>query len=166
MASEEVETDGDNDTPPKKNRWLVPLIGIVVLGGAGGAIAAGMPQQVSAIVTAELEARKVANAEKNKKKAIVALDPIVVSLPKEGKIRRKLPRLSISLAVETSDAEYAEKMLPQLRNDFIAAMRLIDVYTLQSRDGLEFLRGELSGKAEAVLGESFEQLLITEFIVL
>lgn len=157
----------DGDSPVKRRMgWLLPLAALVLAGAGGGAFAAGIPQKFARVAFAGIDGAKAEKASKNRKQAIVKLDPIVVSLPQDGKIRRKLPRLSVSLAVETTNPEYTEEVLPKLRNDFIAAMRAVDVHTLQSRDGLEFLRQELSAKAEAILGSDFEQLLITEFIVL
>ncbi|MEO1043647.1 MAG: flagellar basal body-associated FliL family protein [Pseudomonadota bacterium] len=98
--------------------------------------------------------------------SIVKLEPIIISLPSPTTIRRKLPRLNVVVALEVTDAELTEEMRPQLRNDLISTIRLIDAQTLNSPGGLATLRSTIEESAGAVLGSSLKQVLITEFILL
>lgn len=169
MAENDDSLVPEGETTKKKMGLPVILGAVAIL--AGGAFAvyfSGVPAKAQAMIAGILKEDPDAAARKKKIKPaeIVAMDPIIVSLPSDERVRRALPRLSIAVAVETREKLIVEKKLPQLRNDYIAAMREIDAPTLRSREGLDILRSSLTERTRRVLGEDFEQLLITEFIVL
>ncbi|GGY51590.1 flagellar basal body-associated FliL family protein [Parvularcula lutaonensis] len=160
--SEEAEID-----EPKKGGGLMKplLFGLPLVAAAAGAafyfdvpgmIAGGEPAGEEVIVEAEAKEQV----------AIVNLDVFVVSLADSRDIRPALPRLNIGVAVMTVDPDTAEQLKPVLRNDFIAAMRVIDAAALRSTEGLPMIRSALESRAQDVLGDAYRGVLITEFIVL
>lgn len=171
MASEDDETNppGEEGTEStgKESFFIPALIGVVALVGVGGsAVVFDAPGKVQAFRAAQAEKAAEKEAEKKAKRDIVTFEPFVISLPQSGQIRRKLPRLSISIALEVSNKEDAQELKTQLRNDFIDALRSIDTTTLRSPDGLNAVRDSLAERSQAVLGDDFHQVLITEFMIL
>jgi len=162
----EAPEDG-GDEGAKKKGFLVPVIigGAVALFAVVGVVL-DAPGRVETMMAARAEKAAEKEAAKKAMKTIVKMDPFVVSLPQNGQIRRKLPRLSIAIALEVSDKESAQALKTQLRNDFIDALRAIDSSVLRSPEGLDIVRESLSERSKVVLGDDFHQVLITEFMIL
>ncbi|MEM9809705.1 MAG: flagellar basal body-associated FliL family protein [Pseudomonadota bacterium] len=165
VADDEMELAEDGDV--RKTNKLIPLVAaaaLIIGGGAYGWFSGFLPGLLGGGDTsmkAEAEVYEIPAYG-----AIVALDPIIISLPDQSQIRRRLPRLSVTIALEVKDEMIVHDVMPQLRNDFIEAMRTLDIQTLRAPDGLEALRSVLETRAEGVLGASLEQVLITEFLLL
>ncbi|MEO1656119.1 MAG: flagellar basal body-associated FliL family protein [Pseudomonadota bacterium] len=189
----EVDDNSSEEEEAGSKGGGLPLIlagvgaAVVLGGGAAGWFTGvipgllGMGPEEEIVAEAEMadgeEPAKAKAKPKGKKKkgkkgedenttTIVALEPIIISLPAPNQIRRKLPRLNVAIALEVTDAEYTEEKRPQLRNDLISTIRLIDAQTLNSPEGLDTLRSTIEESAGEVLGASLKQVLITEFILL
>lgn len=164
--------DSDDDLtadlqgPPGKKGLMGYVLGAALLGGvATTAYVLEAPSKVAAMLGKgdQTEGEKPAKQEDV---AIIDLENFVVSLAEEGQIKRSLPRLNVAVAIMTTNPDEVLEAKPQLRNDFIAVIRVIEPSTLRAPEGLEYLRGQLAGQAEAILGEDFKGVLITEFILL
>ncbi|MEM0928082.1 MAG: flagellar basal body-associated FliL family protein [Pseudomonadota bacterium] len=180
MAEVDEETNTEEDAGSSGGGLKLILAGVgaaVVLGGGAagwftGVIPGLLGMDTDTEMTAESEEAAKTKGKKGKKgdedeaTTIVALEPIIISLPAPNQIRRKLPRLNVVIALEVTDAEYTEEQRPQLRNDLISTIRLIDAQTLNSPGGLDALRTTVEESAGEVLGTSLKQVLITEFILL
>ena len=177
MAEVDDEVQTEEDTSSGGGLKLI-LAGVGAAAVLGGGAAAWFTGVIPGLLGMDAEATEVAdtdgepNTKKGKKAedvvvtSIVKLEPIIISLPAPNQIRRKLPRLNVAIALEVTDVEYTEERRPQLRNDLISTIRLIDAQTLNSPDGLDVLRSTIQDSAGAVLGTTLQQVLITEFILL
>ncbi len=177
MAEVDDEVQTEEATSSGGGLKLI-LAGVGAAALLGGGAAGWFTGVIPGLLGMDAEAAEMADAkdesksQKGKKAedevvtSIVRLEPIIISLPAPNQIRRKLPRLNVAIALEVTDVEYTEEKRPQLRNDLISTIRLIDAQTLNSPDGLDVLRSTIQESAGEVLGPTLQQVLITEFILL
>lgn len=160
------------------------IVGAVFLGvGAGGATfllpsLSAKPTEVAATDDAtpkdeagkpKPEKKKKAKKAKGKAKGsstILDLNPMVVSLYREDMKASAVPRLRLSVSVDTGDGGIGDGTRQRLRHAFIGALQALDAKALRGPEGLEHLTQALRKAANEALDIEVADVFITEFIIL
>ena len=161
------------------------IVGAVFLGvGAGGATLllpslsakpseAAAPDEPGAEKTDEKEKSDKKKPKKSKGKGkgkgastILDLNPMVVSLYREGMKPSAVPRMRLSVSVDTGAAGIGDGTRQRLRHAFIGAVQSLDATSLRGPEGLDRLTQALRQAANDALGVEVAEVYITEFIVL
>jgi len=186
-AKEETPTEAPNGSMVR-----TLIVGAVFLGiGAGGAtillpslsakpadvVEAEAPTDESKDEKADSSKPKKEKKSKSKSKAknkgkgkgsstILDLNPMVVSLYSDATKPNAVPRMRLSVSVDTGDAGIGDGTRQKLRHAFIGAVQTFDASALRGPEGLDKLTEALRGAATEALGVEVSDVYITEFIVL
>ncbi|SFR51918.1 flagellar FliL protein [Yoonia tamlensis] len=160
------ETDTPEDTPAKGSKKPL-LIGIVLalLGGGGGFFAV----QSGVLGGAEHGQDATAHADESPAPAVeiatfVALDPLVISLPRSG--GRDHLRFSAQLEVAPQYAQEVAAIKPRIVDVINGYLRAVDLAELEDPAALTRLRGQMLRRIQIVAGEGrVRDLLIMEFVL-
>ena len=154
----------------------LPLIAGVILalaGGAGGyfAVSTGVlplgntePDKVDAAADDKHPDGHSVAPDNLPDIAFVALDPIVVSLGREGTVQHL--RFRAQLEVEAPYQGDVEKMLPRVTDVLNSYLRALKVSDIEDRMALTKLRAQMLRRIQIVTGKGrVRDLLIMEFVL-
>lgn len=160
------------DTPeeaPKKASKLPLILGLVMaLVGAGGGFFAVQSGMIGGGGTDMAETAKEEpadeKAEESVKLAFVALDPLVISLPKSG--GRDHLRFAAQLEVAPDYVSAVEAIKPRIVDVLNSYLRAVDLAELEDPAALMRLRAQMLRRVQIVAGDDkINDLLIMEFVL-
>ena len=155
------------ETAPKKASKLPLLLGIVfALAGGGGGFYAVQAGIIGGGGKAE-ESAEAAPVEEGKPKeavSFVALDPLVISLPKSG--GRDHLRFAAQLEVKPDYAAEVEAIKPRIVDVLNSYLRAVELAELEDPAALMRLRAQMLRRVQVVVGDGrVNDLLIMEFVL-
>lgn len=157
----------DQQEPARKASKIPLLIGalLAVIGGGGGFFAVQ-----SGIIGGENHTEDVAITEdvSHVPNAVpvvfVALDPLVISLPRSG--GRDHLRFSAQLEVAPEHAAEVEAVKPRIVDVLNGYLRAVEIAELEDPAALARLRGQMLRRVQVVAGDGrIKDLLIMEFVL-
>jgi flagellar FliL protein len=159
----------ESDTPegaPAKGSKMPLIIGIVLalLGSGGGFFAAQSGMLNGAENLEEEGAHADSHAPAPKIATFVALDPLVISLPRSG--GRDHLRFSAQLEVAPEYADEVAAIKPRIVDVLNGYLRAVELADLEDPAALARLRGQMLRRVQIVTGEGrVFDLLIMEFVL-
>lgn len=146
----------DEDTPPRKRGWLLPLVLSLTLGGAGFASTYfGLWSPLDMI------SAPAADKDHAPETAFVDVPTAEVPLPGTG---RHVVTISATIETSVDHVKEIEHEMPRLQDAFNEFLSNIDPGAFEKRGVLEIIRAELQTRARQILGqETVHDLLIKEF---
>ncbi|MEM9708778.1 MAG: flagellar basal body-associated FliL family protein [Pseudomonadota bacterium] len=158
-ADENVEDEGE----PKKKGIVMPLlIGLVLAagGGAGGFFAAS-----SGLIGGSKEAGAAPKAPLvSGKTSFVAVDPLVISITRGGRISQVQMRLE--LEVSSDYASDVAALMPRIMDVLNSYLRAIDTDDISEPATLVRIRAQMLRRVQIVTGDGVvNDLLVQEFVV-
>lgn len=157
----------DEEKKPAKTKGIIAIAATALVGG-GAAFGVSWLDPFGGDAHAEVAMDEKPDAMMDKPAAILALDPLVVSLTGTDGARRRAPRLRVVIALETNEdiASHTDMSDPRLRDGFIAAARALGAEALAGPEGLETLRAAFLVSARETLGEAaVSGVLVTDYVI-
>ncbi|MCG3269095.1 flagellar basal body-associated protein FliL [Yoonia sp. I 8.24] len=159
------ESDTPENTPAKGSKKPL-LIGIVLalLGAGGGFFAVQSGMLGGGEYVEEAEAQDDSHTPTPEVATFVALDPLVISLPRSG--GRDHLRFSAQLEVAPEYADEVAAITPRIVDVLNGYLRAVDLADLEDPAALTRLRGQMLRRVQIVAGEGrVHDLLIMEFVL-
>lgn len=153
------------DNAPKKGGKLPLIIGLMLalVGGAGGFFAV----QAGLLGGSESTAKEALADTKDAARAtvsFVAIDPLVISLPRSG--GRDHLRFAAQLEVVPAYVAEVEAIKPRVVDVLNGYLRAVDLAELEDPAALIRLRAQMLRRVQVVTGEGrVNDLLIMEFVL-
>ena len=154
----------EETAPPTRGSKKPLLIGLVLalLGGSGGffAVQSGVLNGARQTETVEQESY----APKSAAVAFVALDPLIISLPRSD--GRDHLRFSAQLEVAPEHAAEVEAIKPRIIDILNGYLRAVEIVQLEDPAALTRIRAHMLRRVQIVAGEGrIRDLLIMEFVL-
>lgn len=160
-----IAADSDETTGKGRSRWLLALgVLLALLGAAGGYF--GMMQLGPQILPTGLadQAATPPAADSRPAPAFVAIEPIIVTLPRAS--GREFLRFAATLEVAGNAQAEVSAILPRIVDVMNGYLRAVDPADFENRMILADLRAQLLRRIQVVTGEGrVTDLLIIEFIL-
>lgn len=146
---------------PRPKRWLLAgLTGLVLLvaGAGGGFVLMRDPDMILQLF------QSVEAEDSGPSVAYVALDPVVVNLPRAS--GRQMLRFTANLEVGPQHAAEVTLIRPRILDVLNGYLRAVDPADFEEQAILADLRSQLLRRVQVVAGEGrVRDLLITEFVL-
>jgi flagellar FliL protein len=169
IVIESRETSPAPLKPKKFNKWLIVILGLILLGGAGtGAIIffgrGALPDSLDLLRTKE----PVKGQEETAKKSqgyIYSMEPFVVNLVDSNQARYLKIRISLESKEIKVNEEY-ERRLPQLRDMILTLLSSKSFKDIYDSQGKGKLKEEITSRINQLLN-SFQvrAVYFTEFMI-
>lgn len=157
----------DQQEPARKASKIPLLVGalLAVIGGGGGffAVQSGIIGGANHTEDAVI-AEDVSHVPNAIPVVFVALDPLVISLPRSG--GRDHLRFSAQLEVAPEYAAEVEAVKPRIVDVLNGYLRAVEIAELEDPAALARLRGQMLRRVQVVVGDGrIKDLLIMEFVL-
>ena len=169
IAVEKRETDSAPPKPKKINKWVIVILGLIFLSGAGiGAVIFFTP----GAVPDSLDFWGIKNSAKGEKEAdkkrqghIYNMEPFIVNLADPDQPRYLKLRISLESKEIKLNEEY-EKGLPQLRDTTLTLLSSKSYKDISDSEGKKKLREEITSRLNQLLSSfQVKTVYFTEFMI-
>jgi flagellar FliL protein len=155
--------------PKKSRKWPVVILSLILLTGAavGGVIflAPGVIPNSLNFWGTKAPGNKEKETERKSQGYIYSMDPFVVNLADQGRLRYLKIRMSIESQEMKVNEEY-EKRLPQLRDTILTVLSSKSYGEISDSEGKRKLREEIILKLNRLLrGFQVKTVYFTEFMI-
>ncbi len=169
IAIEKRETSPAPVKPRKINKWLIAILGLNLLGGAGiGTVAFFAPWTVPDSLGfwgRKGPAKGQKEAAKKSQGHIYNLEPFIVNLADPNQQRYLKIRICLESKEMTVNEEY-EKRLPQLRDMILTLLSSKSYKDISDSDGKNRLREEITLRLNQLLSSfQVKAVYFTEFMI-
>ena len=169
IATEKRETSPAPPKPKRFKKWLIAILGLILLSGAGiGAVFLFAPGAVPDSLNF-FEKKDPAKARKEAAKKsqgyIYNMEPFIVNLADPNQQRYLKIRISLESKEIIVNEEY-EKRLPQLRDMILTLLSSKSYKDISDSDGKNKLREEITSKLNQLLSNfQVKAVYFTEFMI-
>ena len=169
IAKERSETSPAPVKPKKINKWLIAILGLIFLSGAGiGTVVFFAPWAVPD----SLDFWGIKDPAKGRKEVakksqgyIYNMEPFIVNLADPNQPRYLKIRISLESKEIKVNEEY-EKRLPQLRDMILALLSSKSYKDISDSDGKNRLREEITSRLNQLLSSfQVKAVYFTEFMI-
>ena len=169
IVPDKKEEEATLPKPKKSRKWLVVILGLILLFGAAiGAVLFLAP----GVIPDSLNLGGIKGAEKKEKEPekkeqgyIYNMDAFIVNLADQGRPRYLKIRMSIESQEMKVNEEY-EKRLPQLRDTILTVLSSKSYGEISDSEGKKKLREEIIVKLNRLLrGFQVKTVYFTEFMI-
>lgn len=159
------DATADPSVEPKKSTKLPLLLGVVLaLVGAGGAFFAVSSGQFQSSEMQSAQGESVASPDALPEVAFVEVDPIMISLSSDQKVKHL--RFRAQLEVDAAYHEDVEHVLPRVTDVLNGYLRALAIADLEDSLALIRIRSQMLRRVQLVVGSGrVRDLLIMEFVL-
>ena len=169
IATEKRETSPATAKPKRANKWLIAILGLILLSGVGiGAFVFFAPwvgPDSLNFLGEKDPAKGPKEAAKKSQGHIYNLEPFIVNLADPNQQRYLKIRICLESKELTGNEEY-EKRLPQLRDMILTLLSSKSYKDISDSDGKNRLREEITSKLNHLLSNfQVKAVYFTEFMI-